>query len=317
MTSEHVPSGSTVAVETAPDRERDIKAVVDRVDRVAHDTVAVTLRAADGGLLPPWTAGAHTDVELGPDLVRQYSLCGDPDDLRTWRIAVLRAPAGRGGSRRVHMLAPGDPVRLRGPRNHFRLRPASRYLFIAGGIGITPILPMLSAAEQAGAEWTLHYSGRERATMAFADTLAALHGERVELRPEAEHGPLDLGAILGEAAPDTLVYCCGPEGLLAAVGKRCDRWPLGSLHTERFTLRAPSDDTAEDTAFEVECRASGVTVTIAPGQSVLDAVEAAGGVVAASSCREGVCGTCETSVLEGIPEHRDSVLDARSGREAT
>ncbi|MGD9988508.1 PDR/VanB family oxidoreductase [Pseudonocardia sp.] len=293
---------------SGPEREQDIDAVVVGVDRVADDTVAVTVRAAGGGLLPAWTAGAHTDVVLGPGLVRQYSLCGAPDDLRTWRFAVLRAPGSRGGSRRVHELAAGDRVRLRGPRNHFRLRPAPRYLFVAGGIGITPILPMLAAAERAGVPWTLHYGGRSRATMAFAEQLAAAHGARVVLRPQDEEGLLDLPTILGGAAPGTLLYCCGPEGLLSAVAAHTGRWPTGTVHTERFTPRTGTDDGA-DSAFEVECRASGVTVTVAPGRSVLDAVEAVGGVVVASSCREGVCGTCETSVLDGVPEHRDSVLD--------
>jgi ferredoxin-NADP reductase len=265
------------------------------------------LRDPDGAELPAWTPGAHVDLLLTDDLVRQYSLCGDPAERTNWRIAVLREPDGRGGSAFVHdKLEPGAIVRVRGPRNHFTLEPAPRYLFLAGGVGITPILPMLAAAEAAGADWRLVYGGRSRATMAFAGELLATHGERVELRPQDEHGLLDLDALLAEAGEGTLVYCCGPAPLLDAVEARCASRPAGTLHVERFT---PKDVGAPLRAgsFEVELAQTGATLTVPPDRSVLEVLEDAG-VPVLSSCREGTCGTCETGVLAGTVDHRDSLL---------
>lgn len=276
--------------------------VVEAVASAADGVLALTLRHPLGEALPAWEPGAHVDVLLGPDLERQYSLCGDPADRARWRIAVLREPDGRGGSAYVHeQVGPGDKVRVRGPRNHFPLQPAARYRFVAGGIGITPILPMLAAAEAAGAEWTLLYGGRARGSMAFTAELAR-YGDRVTIAPQDETGLLDLGPVLDHLPDGTLVYCCGPGPLLDAVEERC---PAGVLRVERFQ---PKDQpVGEDGEFEVELVRSGRTLTVPAGVSVLDTVRAAG-VEVLYSCTEGTCGTCETDVLEGTPDHRDSVL---------
>ncbi|MDH6588487.1 ferredoxin-NADP reductase [Streptomyces sp. SAI-133] len=276
--------------------------VVDRRDAAADGVLALTLRHPLGEQLPAWEPGAHIDVLLGPGLERQYSLCGDPSDRSCWRIAVLREPEGRGGSAHVHQqLRQGDKVRVRGPRNHFALRPAPRYRFVAGGIGITPILPMLAAAEEAGAEWTLLYGGRTRGSMAFTEELSR-YGDRVTVAPQDETGLLDLAPVLDGVPEGTLVYCCGPGPLLDAVEERC---PAGLLHVERFTPKDRPE--GENTQFEVELAQTGTTITVAPDVSVLDAVRAAG-VEVLFSCTEGTCGTCETDVLDGTPDHRDSVL---------
>ncbi|NEY34053.1 2Fe-2S iron-sulfur cluster binding domain-containing protein [Streptomyces sp. PRKS01-65] len=276
--------------------------VVERCEPAAAGVRALVLRRPEGGALPSWEPGAHIDLLLGPGLERQYSLCGDPADRHTWRIAVLREPDGRGGSAYVHdRLAPGAAVRVRGPRNHFPLEAAPRYRFVAGGIGITPILPMLAAVEAAGAEWTLLYGGRTRASMAFTGELAR-YGDRVTLAPQDATGLLDLGPVLDGLPDGTLVYCCGPGPLLDAVEERC---PPRALRTERFRPKEPR--AGADAEFEVELARSGRTVTVPPGRSVLDAVRAAG-VEVLYSCTEGTCGTCETDVLEGVPDHRDSVL---------
>ncbi|MET7696518.1 PDR/VanB family oxidoreductase [Streptomyces sp. NPDC005485] len=276
--------------------------VVDRREAVADGVLALTLRHPLGEELPAWEPGAHIDVLLGPDLERQYSLCGDPADRSGWRVAVLREPEGRGGSAYVHgQLGEGDKVRVRGPRNHFALKPASRYRFVAGGIGITPILPMLAAAEAAGAEWTLLYGGRSRQSIAFARELAR-YGDRVRIAPQDETGLLDLDAEFAGLPADTLVYCCGPGPLLDAVEERC---PAGQLHVERFTPKA--QQTGPDSEFEIVLSRSGRTLTVPPNVSVLDTVKSAG-VEVLYSCTEGTCGTCETDVLDGTPEHRDSVL---------
>ncbi|MEV7061292.1 PDR/VanB family oxidoreductase [Streptomyces collinus] len=276
--------------------------IVQRREFAAEGVLALTLRHPLGEPLPAWEPGAHVDVLLGPGLERQYSLCGDPADRSAWRIAVLREPAGRGGSAHVHeQLGEDAKVRVRGPRNNFRLEPAPRYRFVAGGIGITPILPMLAAAEAAGAEWTLLYGGRTRGSMAFGGELGR-YGDRVTFAPEDETGLLDLPSVLDDVPEGTLVYCCGPGPLLDAVEARC---PSGVLRVERFQPK--EQETGDDTAFEVELGRSGRTLTVAPDVSVLDAVRAAG-VEVLYSCTEGTCGTCETDVLDGEPDHRDSVL---------
>jgi ferredoxin-NADP reductase len=274
--------------------------------QVAADVVALTLRHPAGRRLPDWAPGAHLDVVLPGGLTRQYSLCGDRWDPYSYRIGVLREPAGRGGSAFVHdTLAAGDTVAIGGPRNNFPLAPSPRYLFVAGGIGITPLLPMVRQAALLGLDWRLLYGGRTRASMAFTGELAE-YGDRVTLVPQDELGLLDLPAWLPSADPETKVYCCGPAPLLEAVERRCANWPPGLLRTERFVAAAVSS--ARDGAFEVELRRSGRSLTVPPGQSILEALGGAG-VTVLSSCRQGTCGTCETAVLAGEPEHRDSILD--------
>lgn len=286
--------------------ELETAARVAAKEQAAEGVVALTLRSADGRPLPGWEPGAHVDLVLDGAPTRQYSLCGDPADHGRYRLGILRDPDGRGSSRFVHdRLAAGDPVRLRGPRNNFPLVPSPRYLFIAGGIGITPVLPMIRTAEAAGADWRLVYGGRRRASMAFLDELAR-YGDRVSVRPQEETGLLDLDALLGTPEPDTLVYCCGPEPLLAAVEQRCTGWPRGALHVERFAPR-PQGEPARAEAFEIELARSGLTLIVPPDRSILSVVEEAG-VGVLSSCAEGTCGTCETAVLGGVPDHRDSVL---------
>jgi ferredoxin-NADP reductase len=294
----------TTAMATIYSEHVDELVVAERTP-VADGVVSLVLEHPGGQDLPAWTPGAHVDLVLGPDLTRQYSLCGSPADRGRWRLGVLLDEGGRGGSRFVHeRLEAGARLPVRGPRNHFPLVASERYVFVAGGIGITPILPMVAQAQATGADWTLFYGGRRSASMAFRDELGA-YGERVVLRPEDEHGMLDLATILAPQQ-DTLVYACGPEGLLQAVEQRCAAWPPGSLHVERFAAK-PVAEGAVATGFEVVCQRSGITVTVPPDRSILEVVQEAG-VNALSSCLEGVCGTCETAVVEGSPDHRDSLL---------
>lgn len=288
-----------MTVSTEPRAQVELDVVVERREVVADGVVRLTLRHPHGEPLPAWEPGAHVDLVLGPDLVRQYSLCGDPADRSVFHVAVLHEPAGRGGSRHVHSkLTEGCTVRIRGPRNQFPLVPAERYLFIAGGIGITPIVPMIAAVEARGASWRLLYGGRTRSSMAFAGELRDRYGDRVVVRPQDETGLLDLDSFL---VADAEIYCCGPEPLLAAVEQRSP----SRLHVERFT---PKVVDGERTSFQVELARSGRTLVVPEDKSILHAVEEAG-ITVLSSCQEGTCGTCETVVLEGVPDHRDSVLN--------
>jgi ferredoxin-NADP reductase len=291
-------------------REHETELVVASVTAVADGVVELRLAADSGEALPPWTPGAHVDLVLGDDLVRQYSLAGDPADASAYTVAVLRETESRGGSAFVHeKLGEGSRVLVRGPRNHFPLLSSPRYEFIAGGIGITPMLPMIAEAEASGADWRLSYGGRTPASMAYAERLVAAYGDRVALVPFDQHGPLDLATILGSPGADTLVYCCGPEGLLKAVEDVCAAsWPAGALHLERFAAKATEAPAEGERSFELELAASGVTLQVPPDKSVFDVIQDAG-VSVLGSCHEGICGTCEQVVLAGEVDHRDSVLN--------
>ncbi|SDE65947.1 Ferredoxin-NADP reductase [Rhodococcus tukisamuensis] len=291
--------------------EEELTVVVTHRSALTEEIVELEFRNADGSDLPAWDPGSHIEIVLSESVIRQYSLCGDPSDRGCWRIAVLREADGRGGSLQIHEeLHVGSSVAVRGPRNLFPLRPSPNYVFIAGGIGITPMLPMVSAAAKAGARWSIHYGGRSRRSMAFAEKLLEIDGAGVRLYPQDEVGVIDLNSALGQPDTDTLVYCCGPEALLRAVEDRCrSSWPSDALCIERFSPKSV-DSSAGDDSFEVELMQSSMTVTVNPGQSILSALEEVG-VPVLASCMEGTCATCEVAVLEGVPDHRDSVLTER------
>jgi ferredoxin-NADP reductase len=274
---------------------------------VAGDVLTLQLTSPQALRLRDWAPGAHIDLVLPNGMTRQYSLCGDRWDPFTYRVGVLREQSGRGGSAYVHdELEVGDLVGVGGPRNNFALVPSEQYLFVAGGIGITPLLPMVRQAELLGADWRLLYGGRTRTSMAFLDELAG-YGERVQVVPQDEFGLLDLPAFLGSPRPGVRIYSCGPAPLLAAMETACAGWPASTLRTERFVgeeLGGP----VRTAPFEVELARTGATVTVLPDKTVLEAVGAVG-VDVLSSCRQGICGTCETTVLDGEPDHRDALLD--------
>ncbi|MET9956075.1 PDR/VanB family oxidoreductase [Streptomyces sp. NPDC006339] len=258
----------------------------------------------EGTGLPAWQPGAHIDLVLPSGAVRQYSLCGDPADRDAYTVAtrLIEAGAGgRGGSREVHeQLHVGTEIEIRGPRNRFRLAPAPAYVFVAGGIGITPVLPMVRAAEAAGADWRLLYCGRSRATLPFLDEVETLGRGRTTVVTEDEEGLPDL-SFLAATPAETAVYCCGPEGLMDAVSAALPEGRVPRL--ERFSAAR----TEGGAPFEVELRRTGRTVTVAADQSVLSAVrEAVPGVL--HSCRQGFCGTCRQRVLAGEIDHRDELL---------
>jgi ferredoxin-NADP reductase len=293
-------------------REVEVDVEVRRREAVSDGVVTLTLADPNGADLPEWAPGAHIDLLMTPSLVRQYSLCGDTANRAEWQVGVLLDPNSRGGSQFVHdKLHEGATVRVRGPRNHFPLVGSPRYLFIAGGIGVTPIVPMIAAAEAAGADWRLLYGGRARSSMAFVDELQR-YGGRVAVCPRDEpdrNFRTNLASELSEAHENTLVYCCGPEGLLSAVEDACKTWPADTLHIERFSakeLEPPSPEALE--TFEVECQRSGMTLTVPQEKSIYEVCEEAG-VDVLGSCMEGVCGTCECDIIEGQADHRDSVLN--------
>jgi ferredoxin-NADP reductase len=282
-------------------REVEVDLEVRRREVPADGVVTLTLADPGGADLPEWTPGAHIDLQMTSSLVRQYSLCGDTANRSEWRVGILLDPNSRGGSQFVHdQLHEGTTVRVRGPRNHFAL--------------------VIDAAEAIGAEWHLLYGGRTRSSMAFADELER-YGERVNVCPrDGQDGSFraSLESVLASPRENTLVYCCGPEGLLTAVEEGCSHWPDGSLHVERFSAKALEEPTADQLAsFDVECQRSGMVLTVPQEKSIYEVCEDAG-IDVLGSCMEGVCGTCECDVLEGEPDHRDSVLnDAEKARNET
>ncbi|MFE3069834.1 PDR/VanB family oxidoreductase [Streptomyces sp. NPDC059247] len=276
-----------------------------RVARRTEPAEGVVELRLEGTGLPAWRPGAHIDLVLPSGLVRPYSLCGDPADTAAYTVAtrlIEEERGGRGGSREVHeRLHEGVEIEIRGPRNRFPLTGAPAYVFVAGGIGITPVLPMVRAAEAAGADWRLVYCGRDRASMPYLAELAKLGGaERSTVVAEDESGRPDLG-FLAEVPAGTLVYCCGPEGLMDAVTAALPEGRAPRL--ERFSAAAP----AGGAPFEVELRRSGRVLEVAADQSLLSAVHAElPGLM--YSCRQGFCGTCRQRVLEGEIDHRDDLL---------
>ena len=290
--------------------EPTVELVVAHKEPIADDVVRLRLREPAGAPLAAWQPGAHVDLMLGNGLVRQYSLCGDPDDVETYTVAVLRETHSRGGSMFVHdALREGDHLRIRGPRNHFGLTYARTYLFIAGGIGITPLLPMIEAVARGDAQWRLVYIGRTGTSMAFGDELQAAYPGRVHLLPKDEYGRTDVTALLtGPRAvdPATAVYVCGPETMVKALEQSFVGRPAELLHVERFAPAEPPDRTT-GSVFEVELASSGEVLQVPVGSSIAEVLRA-GGVDVETSCEEGVCGTCETRVLAGDIDHRDSLL---------
>jgi ferredoxin-NADP reductase len=273
----------------------------------ADDVMHVQLTSRDGTALPAWQPGAHLGIQLPSGVLRQYSLCGDPEDLHAYGIAVLRQPDGRGGSIDFHEhMHVGRDVPVASLRNNFALAPAPRYLLLAGGIGVTPLLAMARELQRRGRDWHMVYGGRSRSHMAFVPELAALAADRVQIWAEDERGLPPIDKLIESAGDSTAVYCCGPTPMIAAVEAACATAGHVDLHLERFSA-TESTDLTDATAFEVELSRSGVTVTVPADRSILDVVLDTIGEVN-FSCEEGVCGTCETAVLSGVPDHRDQLL---------
>ncbi|MCP2635415.1 PDR/VanB family oxidoreductase [Microbacterium sp. HD4P20] len=267
--------------------------------------VSIRLESERREPLPPWEPGAHIDVQLLTRHERQYSLCGDPHDDRSYRIAVLREELSRGASHYIHsFLRVGARVYARPPRNLFPLAGAASYLLIAAGIGITPILAMARHLASRGEDWRLVYLVRRSEDVAFATELAAL-GEGVRIHASSEEGRLDTAELLTAVRPGTDVYACGPQRLLDSLDDHAVLLPSDStLRTERF--EPVRKDFLPDTPFTVTCARSEKTVEV-PTDSTLLLALAKADIEVPASCLRGVCGTCAVPLLGGRAEHRDSL----------
>jgi vanillate O-demethylase ferredoxin subunit len=262
--------------------------------------------------LPPFTAGAHIDVHLPGNVIRQYSLCNDPRERHRYVVAVLREATGRGGSQTMHRdVRAGDLLAVSAPRNNFPLaETAARHLLIAGGIGVTPLVAMIHRLQSIGADFTLHYCTRAPEKTAFTGALAALiRAGRVIVHHDYGNpaNGLDVARLLAQHAPGTHLYCCGPSGLMAAVKSAAAGWPAGTLHFEYFAAPAVARDPAAAGEFQVRVASTGQLIAIPKDKSILETLREHG-LSIESSCEAGACGTCQTRYLDGEPDHRDYVL---------
>lgn len=295
-----------------PAASATLEVVVDRVIDTAVDIRLLELVDPRGAALAPFSAGSHIDVHLGDALVRQYSLCNDPEETHRYQLGVLRTPAGRGGSAAVHRLRAGDRVRISAPRNHFPLvHGAAHSVLLAGGIGITPLLCMAERLARSGASFALHYAARSRDRAAFLERIASsAFADRVTLH--FDDGPpeqrLRFETVLaGGVGPDHHLYVCGPPGFIdaALAAASAQGWPSAQTHTEFFEARAlPAAAAGGDQPFELLLASTGKVIPVAADQTAAEALHAAG-VPLPMSCEQGICGTCAVRVLEGEPEHRD------------
>lgn len=289
---------------------QDLAMVVSEAIEVSCGVIQITLRSADGSDVPRWTPGAHIDVKAGPFGFRQYSICSNPADRQHLKIAVYKENE-TGASHFIHVnVQKNSEMNIRGPRNNFPFSPGShKTVFIAGGIGITPIKPMAAEAKVRGIDYTLIYLGRRRDALAFVGYLTDEHADRCIIWITDEHGGQRFDVSRYVRALDTnglRVYCCGSESLLADIERSLEDAPLGVLRTERFAIPSVSS-TSTNTGFDVVLGRSGKTLRVPEDRSILDVINEAGAGVM-STCNKGLCGTCEVRVLSGLPEHRDAVL---------
>ena len=298
-------------VDTAEGNEALLRVRIVRADDVANDIILLELLPEQGQSLPLFFAGSHVDVHLPNGLIRQYSLCNSDVERHRYCIAVAKAKSSRGGSSYIHaQIKKGQCIEISKPRNIFPLLDADAYRFIAGGIGITPILSMLYACENAGKRWKLLYCARNRASMAFLpEIIQFTHGQVfVHLDEESNGDNADFASFLENIEEKEHVYCCGPGGLMQAVNGTASDHTRSRFHFEQFSVPQDIESAKfESEGFEVVLRRSARRIWVGPNQSVLEALELEG-ISVPFSCRDGLCGTCQTKVICGEVDHRDYVL---------
>lgn len=290
--------------------ERDMMLTVQAREFIAEGVLRLEFVRSDGGPMPPWEPGAHIEIDVADIGIRHYSLVGHPQDRSRWQVAVrLIAPPAAGASSFLHRNSQvGDEFHVIAPRNNFSFAVPTQgqtLHFIAGGIGITPLLSMIEAADRAGAEWTLTYLGRTLASMPFRDRLDEF-GDRVRTITTAERPSGLIESILDTASPEGRIYVCGPETLIDEVGEHSDRRGL-TYHSELFVHSGGNGLREDDAPFDLICASSGITVKVGGAETSIMAL-ARNGIRPRTSCEMGVCGTCETRVIHGTPDHRDSLL---------
>jgi len=291
---------------------------INEIRALAEGINAYELVDLNGLILPEFLPGSHIDLYLDNGLIRQYSLCGDPSDRFRYTVGVLREQAGRGGSAYIHdTLRVGSMIKVSAPRNNFRLVLAQNYLFIAGGIGITPVLPMLRAVRKSGAAFRLFYCTRSPERTAFRDELRAFCDDESVVIHHDNGDPargLDLTKILADHVLGTRLYYCGPPGLMAAIARACAHWPANAVHFEHFSAQSQAkNESRTNSPFRIKIVETGAEYEVAADETIVNVLRCHG-INVDTSCEEGYCGTCMTRYTAGEPDHRDTVLDAESRR---
>ncbi len=280
--------------------------VISRRELIVNRIVELKLAKPDGSKLPTWEPGAHIELNLPSGLVRQYSLCGDPSD-DFFTIAVLKEEQSRGGSIEIHEnLKLGDRISIRGPKNHFKLEPGALTVFVAGGIGITPLLPMMRKLSGDGKPWALHYGGKSLAALAYLDALQLMDGNEINIYLKNETRRIPVSDVMSDLSPSDVVYVCGPESMIDEVEQTGAKLGI-PVHLERFGPIGGEAPSATGESFEVELARTGTVLTVPEDTRLIDIVRTVVPSVP-FSCEEGYCGSCETGVIEGVPDHRDSIL---------
>lgn len=291
---------------------------IEHIETAAIDVKRYTLIHRDGRPLPAFTAGAHIELQLPNGMARCYSLLNAPGETHRYQVAVHRSPTSTGGSQFMHdALAPGNVVNTSEPRNHFPLHEQAKFSYlIAGGIGITPLMAMAQRLTALGKPWELHYCARTPEHAAFIPELQALARQGGTLHCHFDHipggTPLAINGLVASGAQGSHWYCCGPNGMLQAF-EEATRSCSERAHVEYFSAK---HDAALDGGFEIQLARSGRVLHVPAGRSILDVVTEAG-VNVQTSCREGICGSCETRLLEGQADHRDAVLSPEEQAENT
>lgn len=298
---------------SGPMRKTKLNVKVSSIRDEAEAIRSYELVDASGEPLPDFTAGAHVEVNLAPDMIRSYSLCSDPSDTSHYRIAVLKEFDGRGGSKKMHDdVNVGDVLTISAPINHFPLagREARAHLLLAGGIGVTPMIAMIAELERKGARWSMHYLTRSEERTAFREQLAPMIADgKVQLHHDGgdpTKGP-SIQALVSDFEIGTHLYYCGPAGFMSACESALEAWPPHAVHREYFSAPDRELDERENVPFEITIKSTGKTVTVPADRSIVEVLRGEGCAVE-TDCNEGYCGTCITRYLSGEPVHRDTVL---------
>jgi ferredoxin-NADP reductase len=288
--------------------ERDMMLALRASEAIAAGVLSLEFVRSDGGPMPPWEPGAHIEIDV-PDIgIRHYSLVGDPHDRSKWTVAVRLTNSPEASAYLHRRAAVGDEFHVIAPRNNFSftLPPAGETLhFVAGGIGITPLLSMIDAAHAAGADWSLTYFGRTLESMPFRERLAE-YGDRVSFILSAIRTEGAIEALLSSASPQGRVFTCGPKALIDEAAECSSRRGL-THRSELFAYSGGNGLREDDQSFELVCASSDVSIEVSGTETIITALERSG-IKARTSCEMGVCGTCETAVIDGTPDHRDSLL---------
>lgn len=307
-------SGTATGGDERPLKAR-LEVRVQAITALAHGISGYELVAAQGGALPPFSAGAHVEVHIG-DLIRSYSLSGDPADRTRYEIAVLKEDGGRGGSKAIHeTVRVGDVLTISAPINHFPLagKEARSHLLLAGGIGVTPMMAMIAELEARGAKWTMHYMTRDPERTAFRERLAPLVAAgKVYIHHDGGDPArsVDIAGLVAEFEIGTHLYFCGPPGFMSACARSVEAWPPHAVHREYFAAAEGSGEAKPNLPFQVKIASTGQMLEVPADRSIVDVLRDAGCVVE-TDCKDGYCGTCITRYLSGEPEHRDTVLSEK------